>query len=444
MNPPSGPGRIQAAFGLALSVIVLLPSCGGPVASTAAALNADPGAPFAFRDPRAGAPAGLVPAAEADRLDEGMAALREGALARAEKLFSKGDARAPKGAFQLGLAYVALAKGNEDEAEELLAPLLDRRPPIPAAVEAMADLAASQEEWRDATLRYRAAARLLPGDSRLEARLRAAVAAYSEGLESQARESLASASLEEARRAGLALVDVSPGSPSGYEILARTAAAGGKPDDAWGWAARARSLGAKGPEWQAFQASLAMRTRRFGEAVDLYAELASTDPSFQEKADEARFEFRIENLSDQPRKAAYSARLTRAQLASLLWWEIPEVRGATAATSPEVATDVVDHPDRQAIVRAIGLGFLQVSRETHRVRVEATVSRADFAAVLKRLAQLVGRGSRPVRCLSGDSGSAALAACGILPESKSRTVSGKEALRAIERTARLAREGENR
>ena len=33
--------------------------------------------------------------------------------------------------------------------------------------------------------------------------------------------SLASASLEEARRAGLALVDVAPGSPGGYEILAR-------------------------------------------------------------------------------------------------------------------------------------------------------------------------------------------------------------------------------
>ena len=239
-------------------------------------------------------------------------------------------------------------------------------------------------------------------------------------------------------------MDVAPASPDGYAALARRAAAGGKPDDAWGWAVRARSLGAADPAWREFQASLAMKTRRFGEAVDLYAELAATNPAFEEKADEARLEFRIENLPEAARKAAHSPRLTRAQLASLLWWTVPEVRAAAVVASPDVATDVVDHPDRQALVKAIGLGFLAVARETHHVRAEAFVSRAEFPAALRRLGQLVGSGRRPVRCLAGDSGTGALAACGILPESKIRTLSGKEALRAIERTARMSREGENR
>jgi hypothetical protein len=372
-----------------------------------------------------------------------MAALRSGSLPRAGKLFRKGDTRSPNGLFRLGLAYVALAEAKAEEAEALLQPLIEGPGALPAAIEAMADLDAYSERWRDATLRYRAVARLYPGDERIAARLRTAVDEYAAGLKEDARSSLSAGELDDARRAGLALVDVEPASPAGYEVLARTAAAGGKPDDAWAWAARARTLGARDVAWREFQASLAMKTRRFGEAVDLYSELAAASPAYEERAEEALLEFRIENLPERARKAALSPRLTRAQLAALLWSEIPEVRDATAAATLDVATDVIDHPDRQALVRAIALGFLGVNRETHQARVDAALGRSELPSVLRRLSQLVGRGQRPPRCLSGDSGSGALAACGILMESKSRTVSGKETLRAIERTARMAREGES-
>ena len=433
--------RFASGIGLALLVVAGLSSCGGPVASTASIPGAGQAEAFAFRDPRAGAPADLLSRPEQELLDAGLAALRAGAVPKAIKLFRKGDTRAPGGAFRLGLAYAALVEGKTEEAEALLAPLVAGPRALPAAVEAMADLDASLERWRDATLRYRSAARLLPGDARIAARLGTAVEAYTDGLREDAQASLAAGNLDEARRHGLALVDVAPSSPEGYAVLARTAEAGGKPDDAWTWAARARALGAHDPDWRKFQASLAMKTRRYGEAVDLYAELAASDPTFEGNAEEARFEFRIGNLPGGARKAALSPRLTRAQLAALLWWAVPEVRETNTPAVPDVATDVVDHAERQAVVRVIGLGFLTVNRETHQVRVDAQVSRGEFAGVLKRLAQLVGQGARPVRCLSGDSGTGALAACGILPESKSRTVSGKEALRAIDRTARMAREG---
>ncbi len=435
--------RVAAGIGLALLIEIGLSSCRGPGASSASVVSAGPSAEFAFRDPLAGASSDLVPRADHDLLGEAMTTLRSGLLARASKLFRKGDARVPKGAFRLGLAYVALAEGKSEEAEMLLEPLLEGRHALPAAIEAMADLDASLERWRDATLRYRKAENLYPEDSRVAERLRSAIEAYSAGLREEAESSLAAGYLEEARRAGLALVDVAPTSPEGYAVLARTAATGERPDDAWAWAERARALGARDLAWREFQASLAMRSRRFGEAVDLYSELAAADPSYEEKAEEARLEFRIENLPESARKAALSSRVTRAQLAVLLWWAIPEVREANAPTAPEVATDVIDHPNRQALVRAIGLGFLSVSRETHRLRADFPVARGEFPAILKRLAHFVGRGRGPVRCLSGDSGIGGLAACGILPESKSRTVSGKEALRAIGRTARLAREGEN-
>ena len=435
--------RIATGIGLALLVAAVLSSCGGSVVTTASIPGAGQADVFAFRDPRAGAE-GIVLRADQELLDEGMAAFRSGGGPKAEKLFRKGDARSPGGVFRLGLAYTALASGKNEEAESLLRPLVEGPRALPAAVEAMADLDASLERWRDATLGYRSAARLLPGDTRIAARLALAVVACAAELREEARTSLEAGDLDEARRDGLALVDVAPSSPDGYAVLARTAAAGGKPDDAWTWAVRASALGAHDVTWREFQASLAMKTGRYGEAVDLYAGLAATDPAYEEKAEESRLEFRIENLPESARKAALSPRLTRAQLAALLWSSVPEVRETNPPAAPEVATDVVDHSGRQAIVRAIGLGFLTVTRETHQVRVDASVSRTELVGTLKRLAQLVGRGARPVRCLSGDSGTGSLAACGILAESKSRTVSGKEALRAIDRTARMAREGESR
>jgi len=141
-----------AVGGLALLVATGLSSCGGPVASSASGLGGGLSTAFALRDPRAGAPTDLVQRADQVLLDDGMAALRSGSLSRAGKLFRKGDARAPKGVFLLGLAYVALAEGKSEEAELLLGPLLEGRRALPAAIEAMADLDASLERWRDELL----------------------------------------------------------------------------------------------------------------------------------------------------------------------------------------------------------------------------------------------------------------------------------------------------
>ena len=435
--------RPWALPGLWLAAALVLASCSRPQARLASGLSRGPEAPFALRDPRTGRPPGETSPEESRLLDEGMEALRAGDLRRATKAFRRGDQRWPSGASALGLAYVAIASGEWDDAEASLSALASKGA-LPAAVEAKADLDASQENWRLAWEGYRAAARALPDDPRLGPRLEAALGRYSAGLEESARAALERGELDDARRSGLALVDVAAESPAGYRILARTAALGGRPDDAWGWATRAKALGAVDRPWREFLADLAVQSKRFGEAVDLLAELAKEDRAFEEKADEARFEFRIQNLPDGPRSAALAAKVTRSQVASLLWWAVPEVREGIPSAAPDVATDVVDHKERQALVRAIGLGFFSVSRDAHRMRVEALVGRDEFAGILKRVAVIAGRGASLPRCLGPEATAASLSSCGILPGSKSRTVAGKEALRAIERAARAAREGEGR
>lgn len=327
----------------------------------------------------------------------------------------------------------------------MLASLTAAQPTWIAAIEAGADLAALEGRSAEALERYRTLGRLAPHDQRTQRRIEALRISVATAKRQEAEAALASGDLDAARRAAHSLLQLEPSSPAGLVLLARAAAAGGRDDDAWTWAKEARKRAPADPAVTAFAAQAASKTGRWAEAASLYDGLAATDPAFVPKAEEARVEFKVQNLPEAARRAAESAKLTRAQLASLLWWTIPEVRDALVPPGVEIAVDVVDRPDRGALVRAIGLGFLTVSPETHRVGAEVAISRGDLASALRRVAILAGRG-RPLKgCLAPDPPQPALLSeCGILSETPSRNVTGREALRALEKAARLGREGVSR
>lgn len=348
-------------------------------------------------------------------------------------------------ALRLAAAYVALSEGRRDEARAALAALTSAHEGWIAAIEAEADLAAEEGRAPEALERYQALRRLAPSDSRVRARtddLRKEVATAKK---LEAESALRSGDLEAARRAANGLLQLEPASVSGPLLLSRAATAGGKNEDAWTWAQEARKRAPSDPAVAAFAAEAAARAGRWADAADLYEGIAATDPSFVSKAEDARIEFKVRNLPEPARRAAESARATRAQLASLLWWTIPEFRDAPVPPGVEIAVDVVDRPDRVALVRAIGLGFFGVSPETHQVGAEAPLSRREMGALLRRVAFLAGRGRVPGGCLATEVPSvAALSECGILHDTPSRDVTGREALRALEKAARLGREGGTR
>ena len=148
----------------------------------------------------------------------------------------------------------------------------------------------------------------------------------------------------------------------------------------------------------------------------------------------ARLEFQVQNLPPMARKAVAAPRVTRAQLATLLVTLVPEVATARVPPGADVATDILDRPERNAVVKAIALGFFPVSRETHHVGADVPVLRSEMPGHLRRIAAL--RGDPEDDCLAAP---ASLATCGILPETASRQVSGREAFAAIDATLRLAR-----
>ena len=110
------------------------------------------------------------------------------------------------------------------------------------------------------------------------------------------------------------------------------------------------------------------------------------------------------------------------------------MREARIPPGADVAVDVVDRPERAALVRTIGLGFFPVSRDSHVVGADVPVARSEMASHLRRLAALSGG---ELSC------PASLAECGILPEG-SRQVSGREAVAAIDAALKMARSGGSR
>ncbi len=341
--------------------------------------------------------------------------------------------------------YVDLAEGNVEGARVSLAGLTAAHPAWIAAVEAGADTAAMDGHAADALERYRTLARLAPKDQRARERVETLRVQVAAERRLEAETALGSGDLDTARRAAHSLLQLEPASPAGLVLLARVAAAGGRNDDAWTWAKEARKRAPSAPAVSAFAANAAAKAGRWAEAASLYEGLASTDPAFVPKAEEARVEFKVQNLPEAAHLAAESARLTRAQLASLLWWTVPEFRDALVPPGTEIAIDLVDRSDRGPLARAIGLGFFAVSAETHRVGADWIVSRGEMAAALRRVALLAGRGRPPTGCLAPEPPVPAfLSDCGILSDTQSRTVTGREALRALEKAARLGREGGTR
>src|ERR1019366_140406 len=287
----------------------------------------------------------------------------------------------PRLGFPAPLALTACAAGpppGDPSAPEVRAAALAKR----------AEDDVAEGRLRDGLDGYREAARLAPGEDKYQSRTAELRAAFVTSLQAEAEAALARRDLASARRSALALVEVDPDSPAGYHVLASAAEAEGRLEDAWAAAQTAHARAPADVELAEALASLAMKTSRFAEAQALYGGLAKSNRAMRARQAAARLEFRVQNLPDMARKAAAAPRITRAQLSTLLVTLVPEV--ASARVPP---------------------------------------------GQLRRLAALL-RG-RDDACFAAP---AALATCGILPDTASRQVSGREAFAAIDLTLRLARQ----
>jgi tetratricopeptide (TPR) repeat protein len=301
----------------------------------------------------------------------------------------------------------------------------------------------------DAWYLYRQAVLSAPGRPGLEKRAQELRVQAGEQLRRQAQEAAGHEDWKEARRAAALAIEVDPGSAPAWETAGDIdLEARDRP------AALARFRGALtlAPGNRTLEekvARLALELSDYAVAIPVLDELAAQDPQFEAEAERARLAFRLANWPAAERAAARSERLTRGQAAGLVWWMVPEVR-EMKVTESVIASDVVGRGDSQEILRAVGLGLLEVDRETHRANPDSPFTLSAAARLYLRLLALL-QADPPPACLAEHSDAAVSRAeairlareCKILSESEAPAVGGAAFLRALDRVRALAGKGEN-
>jgi thioredoxin-like negative regulator of GroEL len=190
-------------------------------------------------------------------------------------------------------------------------------------------------------------------------------------------------------------------------------------------------------EIQELLAEIEVGRGRYQEAIVRLDRLArrTKDPRYEKRLDEIKLEWSAANMPAHFRSALESAAITRAELATLLYWTVPSVRFAQNLGAPEIAVDIDEVQGRDEMIRAIALGLYDVDPVTRRVSPFRTVSAGRLSTLLARV--LTSRGAACARGLSNDR---VLAACGVTDPlttaSAESTVTGRDAQKALEQIAK--------
>lgn len=157
----------------------------------------------------------------------------------------------------------------------------------------------------------------------------------------------------------------------------------------------------------------------------------------------ARYRWRLSMLPQAVQAVAAKPDLNKADFAVLLYWLVPNVRYARPSAG-RIATDVLDHPQQEEIVRVVNLGLMDVDPTLHRFSPSSPLRRGAALRVLVRTLASFGKG---LTCLDEKSQGAqsavcaGAAACGLLLEGEEclpgEPLTGSEAVELIRRTLKL-------
>lgn len=136
--------------------------------------------------------------------------------------------------------------------------------------------------------------------------------------------------------------------------------------------------------------------------LEMFEDLAARHPedaSIGEQIERAKFRWRLELLPPRVRELGRKVELERADLATLLYWLAPQVR-FSRVVDPPIATDILDHPQYDEILRVVDLGLMRVDETLHRFDPSAPATRGmAFVALLRLLSRAPSQ--RDFACLGG-------------------------------------------
>lgn len=374
------------------------------------------------------------------------ALLRDGDVAAARRAAAELLAAEP------GFAPAAVLMAQADHLEnrwpavvERLLPLGDAQPTYTASQLLLGRAAERAEDPALAYAAYRAVASRNPlAFERTGVLHPGAVGVVSERL----RNALRSGDLETARGQLALLREWAPAEAATLEATRDLAVAAG---DRQAELAALRDLGrrARTRELLERQADLEFEVGDPGAGLAIAQEIAAEDPADAAAADRlaaAKFRWRVTLLPPGVRAVAAKPDLDRAELAVLLYWLVPDIRYGRPS-SGRIATDVLDHPQREEIVRVVNLGLLDVDSTLHRFSPRASARRSTALRSLTRLLARSGNAG-DIPCLKEAGGGtsqgglcAQAARCGLVPAEEEclpgEGISGTAMVEMIRRTLAL-------
>jgi tetratricopeptide (TPR) repeat protein len=188
--------------------------------------------------------------------------------------------------------------------------------------------------------------------------------------------------------------------------------------------------------------------------LEIFEELvrrSPDEPRLEDLLSQAKFLWRLEMLPPQAQELVQRSELSRGDFATLLYWLVPNMRSGGSGEA-RIATDVLDHPQRDAIVRVLNLGIMEVEDDTlHRFAPDLPVARVDALDALLRIPLEFGDDVQCVRDLAVLSQVTAsyvcqtAARCGLVPSTQdclpAATLGGREALDLVRRALAVLGEG---
>ena len=191
------------------------------------------------------------------------------------------------------------------------------------------------------------------------------------------------------------------------------------------------------PEIQEMLAEIEVGRGRYQEAIVRYDRLArrTKDERYARRLEEIKQEWSAANMPSHYRTALDSIALTRAELATLLYWTVPSIRFAQNLGAPPIAVDIEEVEGREEIIRAIAVGLYDVDPVTRRVSPFRQVTASRLSALLARVLMLRG-----AACARGVAQDKVLATCGVTDPLATHPpdamVSGAMAQKALEEIAK--------
>ena len=434
-------GRLTALALLPLAAACATP---GPVPPPPAEVERREAVPAELRPylipPRAGWPEAVAEPAR-ERLAEGFDALEEGDLAAARAAADELLAADPLFAPATVLAAQAdLVAGEPGAALERLGPVADGRPGYVAAQLAFGRAAEAAGALVRAFAAFTAVAAAAPDEHPVAAeRLAALRPRVVEVLGRRVDDALARGELD---RAGEALRSLEAWAPDETVTLRSAIVVARARDDRRAELAAIRRLAPRTPEDRELaerRGELELEVGDPGAGLQAFEGLARRypgDAALAERLAYAKFRWRVAQLPPKVVEAAEAAELDRGGFATLLYWLVPQVRYGRGGTA-RIASDVLDDPRREEMVRVINLGLIPIDRSLHRFYPDRPVTLGGALEALHRVLERQGRAG-----CSGDGAAAgscaAAAACGLIRAAeecpRAETISGAAAVELIRRT----------